>query len=198
MNHSIQISPKVVLVLFIMFAFVSSSCKKTAEFLAFSEETSVKLKSGEINPDEYTCNPKTTPLIAGQSLLAGMVKLSINPGSGNMLLSVTTTEGWELKSIRHFIGEYKNLPFTGGGKITLANFPGYADFPSGQTAYYFEYITGTINPYAVAVYAEVIKNGEVYTAWAQEIRYNKNSKRESYYIDYPLMPCGAPTSLPSK
>jgi len=203
MNHSNHICKKTVRTFLVYLGLALSACtQQSADFVNTSpEEIPVSLNSESISSAEYICNPVSTSLVVRQNNNVGVVNLSVNPCSGNIIVSLTTEDGWNLKNIYLFIGAKELLPLDQSGNPLVENFPAKYDLSTHQSTFSCECSnnganTGNENPsYTVAIYSIVdkldknerlVKSEE---AWAEGIRFVKNSNWATYF-DYPLMPCG--------
>ena len=201
MNHSIKIYPKAAWFIFAALTLTSGSCRNSAALNTPEPGmTQVSLKSATMpSTPDYICNPQSSPLIIKQNTKVGLVNLSVNPATGNIIVTVSTKEDWIMNNVRIYAGSLENLPVNSAGNPEIGLFPVNIGY-SGQK-YTCEinpkgFNTGSQNPYcAIVVHAKVKKlkeNGrsnQPEDAWIEGTRIGSRDSWVTYY-SYNLMPCG--------
>lgn len=190
------------------FMLLFSSCTKTDELAVSDDNAALSLKSAVvvtppvISLEEVngSCGVQNQALIAGQNYTAGNV--SVSTSSDNKLyVTVTTQNGWALKTIHLFVGDKVNLPVNKSGNPVPGNFPFINTFSTYKTVVSYEFNLADFNSsLVVALHAEVDKldpSAQVLqseTAWAAGTRFVLKGNWATY-LNYTVVPC-PPPALP--
>ncbi len=115
-------------------------------------------------------------LIAGQNSDAGEFTVSQN-SLGNLVLRYETMEGWELNAVHLYVGNCDEIPVTRSGNPKIGRFPIKVDLPNGTTVYeyVFEVVGDDFFCGCIAAHAEVSRDGQNETAWANGLDFSENS-----------------------
>jgi hypothetical protein len=129
-------------------------------------------------------------LIAGQNYIAGNVSVSID--GDDLIITYSSTGGWELNVTHLYVGACSEIPQTGSGNPKIGHFPLSASHPPGTTEVIYTLDINTLpNCLCIAAHAEVsLDNGgstQEETAWAEGPSFPGNSW--AMYFSYCLNQC---------
>lgn len=210
MKNSIKTLIKTSWAWLIALAIMISSCAKTDEQTVGEDQAAaLSLKSAVIvNPPVISftllngsCGIQNQSLVAGQNYVAGNVSVSTT-NDNKLYVTVTTQDGWALKTIHLFVGDKVNLPVNKSGNPVPGNFPTNNTFSTYQTVVSYEFnLADFSSSFVVAVHAEVDKLdpvGQVLqseTAWAAGTRFVLKGNWATY-INYTVAACPPPVLQP--
>lgn len=209
MKNSIKTFMKISWVLLIALTLFVSSCAKTDEQVISDNNTALSLKSAvvitppviSLSVVNGTCGVQNQALIAGQNYTAGNVSVSTT-NDNKLYVTVTTQNGWALKTIHLFVGDKINLPVNKSGNPVPGNFPFNNSFSTYQSVVSYEFNLSDFNSsFVVALHAEVDKldpAGQVLqseTAWADGTRFVLKGNWATY-LNYTVVSCPAPVLQP--
>ncbi len=124
---------KIIAVLFLVSTFIFTSCSKDDLLIPKSSFDNTKTSNVELT---YISNGASVKLLAGQTIEAGTIDLSIV--NNNLIVTYNTTNGWELKEVHLFVNEnFSLLPKTNSGNPQVGLFPYKAQNLNGATTYSF-------------------------------------------------------------
>jgi len=173
------------LVIFTALAFGFTSCEK--------EEVAENTPSYRMT--QLCGTTASTPLLAGQTMLAGNVTVSND--AEFLYVTYNTTGNWRLKKTHLYVGACNAIPTNGGGNPKIGLFPYTAahNISSTTTYTYAIPLASLANCGCVAAHSEVVRlngNGSVATtqtawgsgtgiggnSWAMKFSYCKQSCEE--------------------
>jgi hypothetical protein len=104
-------------------------------------------------------------LMAGQNYDAGDFTITLN--DGDYIIRYETMNGWELDAVHLYIGDCDEIPISKSGNPKIGKFTIKETFADGTTV--FEYVLEDDIAFCgcIAAHAEVSKDGQNETAWAQ-------------------------------
>ena len=133
-----------------------------------------------------------TSLIAGQHHTAGSVTIDVV--GGNLIVTYTTNEEWELGTTHLSIGVCEEgwVPTTGSGNPQIGHFEFTEPYSEGpHEVVYIIPITDIGDNYCFAAHAEVEGPTGGETAWAEGSEFSGNSW--AMYSEFNLSSCNSPS-----
>jgi hypothetical protein len=124
-------------------------------------------------------------LIAGQNYDAGDFSVSENI-NGEIVLRYETMDGWQLDAIHLYAGDCTLIPLNGSGNPRIGHFPNQSVLTNGTTSYEYTIPANeSIMPGdCIAAHAEVSKDGQNETAWAEGLLFSEIGNSWAMYLPY--------------
>jgi len=171
------------------------SCSTDNEIITVQKDSRTTLEgTRQFNRDANNCYTEID-LIAGQHYTAGIVSYQIL--NNDLVVTYTTTSGWEINATHLYVGECDAIPTNRRGNPKVGHFPYQSTEPAGTTEVVWVIPLSEIPECdgCIAAHAEVsldTGNGtQQETAWANGEQFPGNNW--AMFLSYCLTDCAPPS-----